>query len=83
MHANRFLQWLDPSALRFVFQTFDDFKNGRGGFSVSSSSFDPALQNLNGNGFGISVTINELKSDSRRSEQVTRIRAVWFDDDFW
>lgn len=76
-----FLQWLDPDAESFVFQTFDDAKRGMGGSTYGAPSLTEELRNLNAHGFGVSVTINELMGDSRRSEHVTRIRAAWFDDD--
>lgn len=80
--AGRFLRFLDKDAATFVFQTFKDGK-GTGGkiFSGSFSDTWDDLATANAGGFGISVTVNDTSGNSRKAENVTRIRAVWHEDD--
>lgn len=80
--ASRFLRLLDPTADTFVFQTFSDRK-ATGGRTIAGRLPDVSqeLANANEAGFGISVTVNDTDGKPRKGENVTRIRAVWHEDD--
>ena len=81
----RFLKLLDPSASGFTFQTFDDDRARKNpAFTRIVQSPPPArdeLVKLNKQGAGVFVTINETDGSGRKSENITRIRAVWQEDD--
>lgn len=85
--AIRFLRYLDPEADSFVFQTFIDCKetNGKatGGRTIADRLPDISqkLAKANESGFGIAVTVNDTDGASRKAKDVTRIRAVWNEDD--
>ena len=94
--AVRFLEVLDPSANSrseidgcadgFTFQTFDDNKQ-RKHPEFAKLLFDTfaevrmALTQLNAAGAGIFVSVNETDMKGRRKPNITRMRAVWIDDD--
>ena len=80
--VGRFLRYLDPEADSFVFQTVSDRK-ATGGRTIAGRLPDVSqeLANANESGFGISVTVNDTDGASRKAEDVTRIRAVWHEDD--
>jgi hypothetical protein len=81
----RFLKLLDPSAGGFTFQTFDDNRARKNpALTRIVTSPPPArdeLVKLNQQGAGVFVTINETDGGGRKSENITRIRAVWQEDD--
>ena len=81
----RFLKLLDPSAGGFTFQTFDDNRARKNpALTRIVTSPPPArdeLVKLNQQGAGVFVTINETDGSGRKSENITRIRAVWQEDD--
>ena len=81
----RFLKLLDPSAGGFTFQTFDDDRARKNpALTRIVKSPPPArdeLVKLNKQGAGVFVTINETDGSGRKSENITRIRAVWQEDD--
>lgn len=81
--ASLFLRWLDPDAESFVFQTFWDGKDKEGGNTLSGSLSEHwhQLAKLNAEGYGVSVATNAMAGDRRRTDEVTRIRAIWFDND--
>ncbi len=81
-----YLRLLDRDASRFTFQTFAEGKE-KGNPKLTrvlhgslQSHFD-ALTDLNRRGAGIFVTVNATDLHGRRSENITRIRAIWHDDD--
>ena len=80
-----FLKLLDPSAGGFTFQTFDDDRARKNpALTRIVKSPPPArdeLVKLNRQGAGVFVTINETDGSGRKSENITRIRAVWQEDD--
>ena len=81
----RFLTLLGPSASVFTFQTFDDDRTRKNPaltriIHSPPEEFDQLL-NLNGQGAGIFVTINETDGRGRKSKNITGIRAVWQEDD--
>ena len=80
-----FLKLLDPSADGFTFQTFDDDRSRKNpALTRIVTSPPPArdeLVKLNRQGAGVFVTINETDGSGRKSENITRIRAVWQEDD--
>src|SRR5262245_35956026 len=81
--ASHFLNLLDPAAKGFTFQTFDDDRtNGRGpnGLLARNTAKNDVL-NLYELGAGVYVTINETDLTGRKSENITRIRAIWQEDD--
>ena len=81
----RFLKLLDPSAGGFTFQTFDDDRARKNpALTRIVKSPPPArdeLVKLNRQGAGVFVTINETDGNGRKTENITRIRAVWQEDD--
>ena len=91
--AEAFLQALDPSGI-FTFQTFADDKERPGArklarvFHGKFCEHKQALANLNQQGAGVFVMVNEgdgiIKSGAktcRKNENVTRIRAFYVDLD--
>ena len=84
--ADRFLQLLDPNAQAFTFQTFDDKPDRKNKAlarilhgSLIDYLFD--LPELNSQGAGVFVTINETDLLGRKTENIVRPRAIWQDDD--
>lgn len=80
--AQRHLALLDPNALSFTFQTFDDDQD-RTDSSLAQIIHGPldqhwqTLVTLNRRGAGVYITINETDGRGRRKENITRIRAIW------
>jgi hypothetical protein len=72
-------------ATQFTLQTFDDdcTRKDRALVRVipSGDVNDPALAQLNDLGAGIFVTVNETDLKWRSNDNITRIRAVWQEDD--
>lgn len=87
MHqAEKFLGTLDPFALQWCFQTFDDGPEKHGHLaSIKRGTLQelaPALQALNAQGAGVFVTVNEVAPGKlRKAENITRVRAVFADFD--
>jgi hypothetical protein len=83
--ARRFLSTLDPEAEAFCFQTFDDSDLKRGTLAkVINGSLDEEahrLDTLNTRGAGVFVTINVTDGTGRKTENITRARAVFADLD--
>ncbi len=85
--AARFLHILDPNAEAFTFQTFDDSKERKSPelartFHASLADVWGKLVALNKLGAGVFYTVNETDGSGRRkTENITRVRAVWHDDD--
>lgn len=94
--AERFLNTLDPyhdtrMAIEgindgFTYQTFPDNKSGssRELARVVFGEYHAVkrtLQALNKAGAGVFVTINETDMNGRKASNITRVRAVWIDDD--
>ena len=84
--AAKFLAAIDPSALEYTFQTFDDNSDRKSARlkQVLHGSLDQhfeTLAALSAQGAGIFVTINETDGRGRKAENVTRIRAVFVDTD--
>jgi len=83
--AQQFLNNLDPNG-RFTFQTFDDNQDRRDKsltltlHGTLEQNFD-ALSELNRRGAGVFVTVNETDGTGRRTENITRVRAVFVDLD--
>lgn len=84
--AERYLAILDEEAESFIFQTFDDLKSRKdrwlarikiGDFNQCSSF----LQDMNRRGAGVFVTVNESDGKGRKLENITRIRAIWHEED--
>ena len=84
--ARRFLRLLDPEAAEFTFQTFGEgrSKDAAELRCIRHGSFDKLAEELvalNNSGTGIFVTVNETDLKGRKKENITRIRAIWQDDD--
>jgi hypothetical protein len=79
-----FLQMLDPCANGFTFQTFDDVKgskNGQLAKVLHAAEFTTELLALHAEGAGCFVVVNETDGKGRKAQNITRIRAVWQEDD--
>jgi Primase C terminal 2 (PriCT-2)/Protein of unknown function (DUF3987)/RepB DNA-primase from phage plasmid len=82
--TRRFLRLLDPAARSFTFQTFDDDRsNGHATNSMLARDTSDRLEvvRLYGQGAGVFITVNETDLTGRKSENITRVRAVWQEDD--
>ncbi|MFP4077500.1 MAG: hypothetical protein ACLFTD_13625, partial [Halochromatium sp.] len=81
--ARRFLDLIDPEAEGFHFQTFDDQGGGRKTLARTlRGTLDEhaqTLEQLNAQGAGIFVTINEVRGARRTNANVQRIRACFAD----
>jgi hypothetical protein len=79
----QFVRLLSPKVGGFTVQTFSDNKSTRDPsltHIIQSPAHDKLLQ-LHARGAGIYVTVNETDGNGRKSENITRIRAVWQEDD--
>jgi Primase C terminal 2 (PriCT-2)/RepB DNA-primase from phage plasmid len=80
----RLLGLLNPKVGSFTVQTFADCEFLRKDFSlihvIQSPTHDKLLQ-LQARGAGIYVTVNETDGKGRKSENITRVRAVFQEDD--
>src|ERR1700681_4433957 len=84
--ASRFLSLLDPTASAFTFQTVPEPKGKPTNLwpqVVHGSLNDllPKLTDLNRQGAAIYVTVNETDGKGRKAANITRIPAIWQDDD--
>jgi hypothetical protein len=84
--AEEFLVALDPTTNRFSFQVFDDSKQRRDPrlariFHGALADRAAELASLNARGAGVFVCINATDLRGRGTHHVTRVRAVWQDDD--
>lgn len=83
--ADQYLKTLDPDAAYFTFQTFDDRPSKRSQLAAIfhgtlEQHFD-TLKELNDQGAGIFVTVQETDGKGRRLENITTIRTVFFEND--
>lgn len=83
--AQRFLDILDPNG-KFTFQTFDDDQDRKDGrlartFNGTLEEHATALRDLQQQGAGVFVTINETDLNGRKEQNVVRVRAVFVDLD--
>ncbi|WP_296703921.1 AAA family ATPase [Thiocapsa sp. UBA6158] len=80
-----FLQLLDPRAVQFCFQTFDDSagKDARLARTLHGTLEERfrELEGLNKRGAGVFVTVNEVDGKARTAENIVRVRAVFADFD--
>jgi putative DNA primase/helicase len=93
--VERFLTALDPNAIRWTFQTFDDSKERREERKARGEKIDPVakiihgtlkghwreLVKLNAQGAGIFVTVNETDFKGRTAENIKNVRALFVDLD--
>lgn len=85
--AARFLETLDPTATAWTFQTFDDSKNKKYPDPLARTRHGTleqraaALSDLNAQGAGVFVVVNETDFKGRSTENITRVRAVFVDLD--
>jgi hypothetical protein len=80
-----FLALLDANASSFTYQTFDDERTRKNPALTLIIQLAPSardeLEKLNEQGAGVFVTINQTDGSGRKSENITRVRAVWQEDD--
>ena len=84
--ASKFLSHLDPNASTFTFQTFDDNADRKDGSLVhvlngTLEQHYNVLVQLNQQGAGVFVTVNETDGNGRKKQNIIRIRSVWIEDD--
>jgi hypothetical protein len=84
--AIHYLQALDPTTECFTFQSFDDAKEPRNPclaciFHGSLADHASKLASLNARGAGAFVAINATDLKGRGTRHITRVRAIWQDDD--
>ncbi len=84
--AMQFLKSLDPECDQHTFQTFDDSKKSKDPrlSKILHGTFEEhklELERLNRAGAGIFVTVNRTDGSGRKKENITRIRAVFQEDD--
>ncbi len=82
----RYLSLLDPDAKRFLFFTVledKQFEGDRPNSTLWRTLDDawPSLMDLNDDGYGIFVCINETNGGYRKLADITGVRAVWIDHD--
>lgn len=78
--AKRFLEYLDKNAQKFCFQPYKS-KFARAPIIDTLEGAWFEICKLDAAEFNISVAINDTDGERRNTENVTRIRAVWQDDD--
>jgi hypothetical protein len=83
--AQRFLEWLDPEAESFTFQTFDDKKEKRSNLvrqlHSDFNSVADKLVELNSAGAGIYVAVQRTDLKGRKTENIVGLRALYGDFD--
>ena len=81
----RFLRVLDPSGKWFTVQLFTDGEQKPTPDPLAKvfniSRFTPGVLELYAQGAGVWVTVNDTEGNGRKGSAVTRIRAVWQEDD--
>jgi hypothetical protein len=78
----RFLRLLDKNASEFTYQVFDDSKKNQVAPLVFTGKVDdPQLNELHDRGGAVYVTVNETDLKGRKSENMTRIRAIYNEAD--
>jgi hypothetical protein len=81
--AFHFLRLIDAKAPAFTFQTFKE-KGDNGSHILPRVIHSRSLAELreeHAKGAGIFIVVNETDGDGRKSENITRVRAVWQEDD--
>jgi RepB DNA-primase from phage plasmid len=90
--AERFLAILDPKATAFTFQTFDDNKERKKAANGKRDKYARVLNGtldehwdqlceLNAQGAGIYITVNETDLKGRETKNIKRVRALFTDLD--
>lgn len=81
--ARRFLEWLDPEAEFFTYQTFQDVRKSGPAFILHGSLDEQGhkLIELNEAGDGIFVCVNATNRKGRSKATIARIRALYLDLD--
>lgn len=84
--AQRFLTLLDESVSFHTFQTFDDNRDRKNPAYVKLEHGDlesklPMLEELNGKGAGVYISVQEMDGTGRKISCVKSIRAVFQEDD--
>lgn len=86
--AERFLTLLDEEAESFTFQTFADTPGAKSSPSSHAKILHGSLEEhweelkrLNREGAGVFVTVQETDGTGRKKENITRIRAIFQEDD--
>jgi hypothetical protein len=83
-----FLRLLDPNAGWFTHQTFTDCEKNKPSpdprakvFNLPPFTFSKTILDLYRDGAGVWVTVNDTQGNGRKAIDVTRVRAVWQEDD--
>jgi putative DNA primase/helicase len=82
--VRRYLCQLDPGATMFTYQTFDDNKRRKSRAHARiyhRAGIPNELAELQKQGAGVFVTVNETDGKGRKTANIVRIRAVWQEDD--
>jgi hypothetical protein len=81
--AIKFLTLLSPQLSGITFQTFDDDKARKNPALTKVIQFQgfKELLQLNAQGAGIFITVNETDERGRKKENITHVRAVFQEDD--
>jgi putative DNA primase/helicase len=84
--TERFLVLLDEEAESFTFQVFDDLKSRKNPklartFQGTMDEYWNTLCQLNNQGAGVFVTVNATNGNGRKKEDITRVRAIWQEQD--
>jgi hypothetical protein len=81
--AINFLKLLDPKLAGFTFQTFDEDHNRKNPELTKVIQFQDRrkLFHLHALGAGVFITVNETDGKGRKKENITRVRAVFQEDD--
>jgi len=85
--AMKYLTLLDEDVENFTFQTFDDRKGKKKRTNLTrvlNSSLENCMKqltDLNKQGAGVFVTVNETNLSGRKKTDIIGIRAVWQEDD--
>lgn len=83
--AEQFLKNLDPGARSWTFQTFDDARVKNPSLTrVLHGDLEhhfPMLTQLNNQGAGVYVTVQQTDGTGRKTENIKAIRSVFFEND--
>ena len=84
--TERHLNFIDPFALDFTFQTYDDNADRKDNrfsqiFHGSLDEHVDQLIQLNNQGAAISVVVNRTNLKGRSKKDIEEVRAFWIDDD--
>ena len=81
--AESFLTLLDESAEQFTFQLFHDSKDKQPAYIKNGTLGEhlPFFIDMQQEGYGVFVTVNETNLCGRKKSDITRIRSLWMEND--